>query len=424
MKRFGSLALVLMLLLTGLSAAVQAEEQITLRAVWWGSQTRHDGTLEVIKLYQERNPHVKIESQFMAWDGYWEMMAAQIAGNNLADIFQQDYQYLQQYADKGLMYDLGEFVDSGVLNLDDVDQNTLDSGSVDGKLYAISLGLNSQCVVYNPERFEEAGMEFPKDDWTWEDYTNTIKELYEKTGIYGEEVFVAGNFHGLNHWLRQHGFSFYSQEGPGLGYTDDQLVADFWQMDIDLVRIGAMPTMDIRDEIKNPEMQLMVTDESAMMGGFGGSNQLAAMVNAAGKEFKLAPNPHLEGEVSGQFLKPSQFFSIYSGTKHAEEAAKFIDFMTNDVDANMIMQGERGVPISSKIREALLPTMDATQQEIFDYIDRVSKFAFPIGKPEPQEHAELSQILKNIHYEVISEQIDPLEGAKKLRAEAERVFGI
>lgn len=424
-KRIAAMFLAFSLLVTLCATGVfaSAEETIELRVVWWGSQTRHDNTLAAIDLYMERNPHVKIEPQFMSWDGYWEMLAAQIAGNNVADVFQQDYQYLRQYADKGLMYDLDEFVANGTINVENIEPNTLLSGTVDGKLYAISLGLNSQCVVWNPEMFEQAGLEPPKDDWTWDEYIATITALYEKLGVYGDEYFASSYFHGANLWLRQHGYSFYAPDGSGLGYDDDQLLADYWQMDLDLVKMGAVPGPDIRNEIKNPEAQLMITDQAAMLGALGGSNQLAAMVNAAGKQFKLAALPHYEGETSGQFLKPSQFFSIYSGTKHAEEAAKFIDFITNDLDANLCLKGERGVPISSAIREGLAPILDETQMEIYRYIDAVSAFAYPIGAPEPAQHAEFDGILKNIQFKVLTEQVTPLDGAKEVRAEAERLFG-
>lgn len=426
MKHRGlSLLLVLAMMFSlclSFGATALADDPITLRVVWWGSQTRHERTQAAIDLYMQQNPNIKIEPQFMSWDGYWEMMAAQIAGNNLADIFQQDYAYLQQYADKGLMYNLNDFIANGTIDTANIAENTLNSGAVDGNVYAISLGLNSQCVVWDPDCFAEAGLEPPKDDWTWEEYLATARTLHEKLGIYGEENMPVGSFHGLNLWLRQHGFSVYAQDGSGLGYTDDQLAADYFQMDLDMVKDGTAPGIDIRNEIKNPESQLMITGQSAMMGGLGGSNQLAAMVNAAGKEFKLVGLPHTVGETSGQFLKPSQFFSIYSGTKYAEECAKFINFITNDVDCNKIMMGERGVPISSAIREALAPTLDETQKEIYRYIDSVSTFAWPIGKPEPLQHAELDAILRNIQFEILTEQVTPLDGMKKFRTEAERIF--
>ena len=88
----------------------------------------------------------------------------------------------------------------------------------------------------------------------------------------------------------------------------------------------------------------------------------------------------------------------------------------------MHLKGERGVPISSKIREALEPTLDETQKEIYRYISAVSEFAWPIGQPEPPQHAEIDAILKNVQIEMLGGGVTPLEAAQKVRSEAERIF--
>lgn len=398
-----------------------SEDPVTLRITWWGSQTRHDLTQEAADLFTEKYPHITIEPEFSAWDGYWERLATQISGKNLSDVFQQDYQYMKQYADNGIMLDLDPYLGNGI-NVDNIEENTLKGGAVDGKVYAISLGLNSQCVVWDPELFEEAGVPEPPERWTWEEYIETAKTLHEKLDIYGEEHFASSHYHGLNLWLRQHGFSVYNEDGKSLGYTDDQLFADYYQMDVDLTEAGVVTPVDIRDEITNPENQLIITSKAAMLGSLGGSNQLAALVNASGRQLNITSLPMLEGEKSGQFLKPSQFFSVYSGSDLADEAVMWIDFVTNDLEANRILKGERGVPISSAVRDDLASTLDDTQQEIFRYIDSVSSFAHPIGLPEPPAHAELDGILRNIRYEMVSGQISTIDGAEKFRSEAERVF--
>ncbi|MHC8523610.1 extracellular solute-binding protein [Rossellomorea sp. H39__3] len=65
--------------------------KVELRMTWWGSQSRHDQTQEIIKKFEEENPDIKITSEFTGFDGYFEKMAAQAAGNNLPDIMQQNF---------------------------------------------------------------------------------------------------------------------------------------------------------------------------------------------------------------------------------------------------------------------------------------------------------------------------------------------
>lgn len=51
------------------------EEPVTLRIAWWGGEFRNDATIAVIKLYEEMNPHVRIEYEYSSFNEYWKRMA-------------------------------------------------------------------------------------------------------------------------------------------------------------------------------------------------------------------------------------------------------------------------------------------------------------------------------------------------------------
>src|SRR5690554_6323798 len=91
-------------------------EEVTLRMAWWGSQDRHDRTLKVIRMFEEENPGINIEPEFLGFDGYWEKMAAQVAGGNLPDIWQHGYGLITRYIDRGLLMDLSEYVEKGMID--------------------------------------------------------------------------------------------------------------------------------------------------------------------------------------------------------------------------------------------------------------------------------------------------------------------
>ena len=78
---------------------------VTLRVAWWGGQARHDYTLKVIELYQQKHPNVKIESEYAAFDDYWKKLAPQAAANGFPDVFQMDISYLTQYGSRGQLED-------------------------------------------------------------------------------------------------------------------------------------------------------------------------------------------------------------------------------------------------------------------------------------------------------------------------------
>ena len=99
---------------------------------WWGNQTRNERTSNAITKYEEQNPGVKIEGQFSEWNDYWQKLATNSAGNALPDIIQMDYQYLNQYMNTGLLYDLTEFTKDGTIDTSKWNQNMINAGTMDG----------------------------------------------------------------------------------------------------------------------------------------------------------------------------------------------------------------------------------------------------------------------------------------------------
>jgi multiple sugar transport system substrate-binding protein len=135
----------------------------------------------------------------------------------------------------------------------------------------------------------------------------------------------------------------------------------------------------------------------------------------------LLPNGD-PGSQEGLYLNPSMFFSIASTSKAKYQAAKFIDFFTNDVEANKVLAAERGVPISSKVREALLPTLDDSSKQMFNYIADVEKHSSKIDPPDPAGAAEVSTALKNIEDEILFNKITPEAAAAKFRKQANDIL--
>lgn len=57
-------------------AATTSAEPVTLRIAWWGGDTRHSYTQQVIDMYEEQNPNVTIEPEYASFDDYWKKLAS------------------------------------------------------------------------------------------------------------------------------------------------------------------------------------------------------------------------------------------------------------------------------------------------------------------------------------------------------------
>jgi multiple sugar transport system substrate-binding protein len=400
----------------GTQTGKSGNEKIELRIAWWGSQDRHDRTLKVIDMYQQQNPNVKISAEFIAWDGYWDKLATQAAGKNLPDIIQQDYKYVTEYVGRGLLVDLDPYVKSNTIDLRDADHLHTDGGKIKDKLYAVNLGTNSLAFAYDPAMFAQAGVPELKPGYTWDDLAKMARELKAKLG---KDVFGMPNFNGMDpfkHLLRENGFWVYNEKGDGLGYTDDKLLADYFKYFDTLLKDGIVPSPQVTQDIKGLEDELIVHKSSPIL--FFNSNQIVALQKAANRPLKLTILPSWPGGKAGHFLKPSQFFSITTHSKYPDEAAKFINFFTNDLKANEILGAERGVPISSKVREHLGKTMGPSSKEMFDYVEMVQKYAREINPPDPEGATKIEALFKRIQEAVNYGKLTPEQAAKQFRDEA------
>ncbi len=98
----------------------------------------------------------------------------------------------------------------------------------------------------------------------------------------------------------------------------------------------------------------------------------------------------------------------------------FIDFITNDVEANKILLGERGVPISPKIAEAIKPLLTAAQVETQDYLSIVAKEASPLPPPDPAVQTNLANnvYLPQLVDPVLLKQTPPETAVAQFRKDA------
>lgn len=116
------------------------EDDITLRVCWWGNQTRNDGTVKALDMYTAEHPNIKFEVEFSDYSGYWDKMSTQAAGGSLPDIVQMGYAYIEQYSDKEQILSLNSYIEDGTIQTDNIPENIIESGKIDGNVYGISAG--------------------------------------------------------------------------------------------------------------------------------------------------------------------------------------------------------------------------------------------------------------------------------------------
>jgi len=395
-------------------------EKITLRLTIWGSSPMTIGKNDaVIKKFEELHPNIKIESENYAGDVYFDKLSVMAASNNLPDIIRIDYGNIQNYASKNLLLPLDPFVEDKTINLDGIDPVHTEGGRIDGDLYGLNIGNNAPVMFYNPKMLEEAGIAAPTPDYTWEQYEKDMETLQGK-GLLGDthmgmQVFAV--------WLRQQGAKLYGEAGDKLGYEDDKLFSDFFDIQLRWQKKGIISPLGTELEIKGLEDGPFAKGQAGFGAGLGyWSNQADVFVEALGGPVGYALYPG-SGDGKGMYIKPSFFHSIAKNSKHPKEAAQFIEFYTNSLEAGRELNGYFGIPYKQEVIDGMQDILTDTQKSIIAYLETVRQHSSKIDNPEPAGHSEIQKLFKNVSDEIFFEKITPADGAAKFRELANAVLG-
>src|SRR5699024_6250278 len=143
---------------------------------WWVDQSKHERRTEAIKDFEKEN-EIETSVTYSGWDGYWDKLSTKISGGNAPDVFLMSSRYMRQYAEGGSLMEL----DDTDIDLDSFEEEGLDVGKIDGKLYGIPTGLNAMSLIYNEELLKEADVSYDPDErLTWDEFANLAEEITEK----------------------------------------------------------------------------------------------------------------------------------------------------------------------------------------------------------------------------------------------------
>lgn len=173
--------------------------------------------------YMEKNPDVTIEVQVTNWDEYWTKLEAAATGDSLPDIFWMHTNEVLKYADNGMLADLTDLYDdvSETYYQDNFSENSLANAfGSDGKIYGVPKDKDAVCMVYNKEMFDQAGVAYPDESWTWDDLVDASQKIYDETGKYGYMAYADEQI-GYWNFVYQAGGYILSEDKTTAGFTDE-----------------------------------------------------------------------------------------------------------------------------------------------------------------------------------------------------------
>lgn len=373
-----------------------------------------------------------IQYEYADGTSYWTQFQAKMAGGELPDVFQMGNNWATYY---DTIEPLNAYVEDGTIDTSAISDamlaTTIDQAN--GNITGISNGTNARCFAYNPAIFDECGVAYPTENWTWDDFAAACRTITEQTGNPAVTTLELNSlaYSVVTQW--KEGYNFYAMDGSDFAFEGDtEPIAYILDLITELMQEGCIGDYGIMNEIgANVEADWIAYGDAAMM--MLSSNQFQALSNVAsenGIELELCtiPRVYADGQ-SGMCVRSSQQMSIYSGSEKKDIAANFINFFINSIEANKILNCERGVSVNSDVLDALKADSsltDSTTAKVYDMIDLIATFpdAVNTSPAEPMANEEISNVLKTTYFQGLYEgnYADAQEAADAFWAEAQEIW--
>ncbi|MCK6403831.1 MAG: ABC transporter substrate-binding protein [Sphaerotilus natans subsp. sulfidivorans] len=405
------------LVLAGSSALAQ---EATLRFSWWGGGERHETTLKAIAAFEARNPGVKIKGEYMGFNGYQERLTTQIAGGQEPDIMQINWAWLATYSKTGEgFYDLNQSRQH--LALKEFSEEELRMGTVAGKLNGLPTSYTARLFVWNRAAFDRAGMKPPA---TWDELFAAGKAFQAKNG--DKAYVIDGELYDMillsqTYIHQKHGTPYVDPAAPKVAMSP-QAVLEWVQTYKKLVDGKTATPLPYRASLggaEKPTEQQPDWVTGTWAGNYTWDSVLRLRASTLNKEQKLDIGDFLTvpgAKNSGMFGRPSLLFVVSKRSKHAEVAARFLNFMLTDPEAARILGVTRGVPAADSQYKVLVDEkrIDPLEQKAFSQI-KAAKDAGRITLPSPLfESPRMQKFMREVFEQLAYGKITEQQAATRL----------
>ena len=172
------------------SGSSESSSGQSLTVLNWGNVAEETLAQASIDEFMAENPDVTVEQTcvpVVEWTDYITRWSTMITSGNAPDVVCIAFECSQMAQANDLVMPLNDIIESDPELSALVQEYTpaILSGISDGDtIYGLPTGTQTMVMYYNKEMFDAAGLEYPTDDWTWDDFYEAAKAL-TKDGVYG-----------------------------------------------------------------------------------------------------------------------------------------------------------------------------------------------------------------------------------------------
>lgn len=284
---------------------------------------------EIADNFQETHENIKIEIQLTPWDQYWTKLETAATGEVLPDVFWINGPNIVRYASNGMIMPIGDKVEAEGLDMELFPGGLVDLYTVEGELYGIPKDWDLTALWYNKELFDAKDLEYPNENWTWDDMVEAARTLTdEENGVYGIAA-RSKTQEGIYDTIPQAGGYIINEERTESGYDSPEAIAGT-QIWVDLIEEGLSPTL--QEMADTNELDMFANGQVAMVYAASWNVPVFMQNENIADKIDLTVMPLIEERAATIHGLAN---AISANTEYPEEAWEFVKYLASE-EANQI----------------------------------------------------------------------------------------
>lgn len=341
MKKFFMVVMIMGLLLLVVGCGKKGD---VLRLATWDSEESLKTLKAIAEKFEETHPDVKVQIEAYG-DGFDKKLSASFGAKNPPDVmymwdfpkYQASLEPLNTYIDND---------DSFKIYHDDLFPGLLNYTTIGNDILGMPAGFTSHVMYYNKALFDQAGVAYPTDDWTWSELREKAKKISELgDDINGLALSTQPDPYDFEQFFWVNGSSYLSPDGTAIdGYFNSPASIEMMQLFVDMIKEGSAygAQSKISDTFRNNKLAIQ---ESGIW-------PLKRHLEVIGKEnLGIAPLPRMEKSKPANSVINSSGISMAKDSKNKELAWEFIKFYTSPEAVKM--RSEVDLPVLKSVANEL-----------------------------------------------------------------------
>jgi multiple sugar transport system substrate-binding protein len=377
-------------------------EPVTIRYATFSAAPDHLGELDaMIAAFEAENPDVKVEVETAPFDDYFTVLQTQIAGDDAPDAFELNFESFVSFASKGALADLGPLTAGDeAFEAAAYYQKAYEAFSVGGTQYGLPASYSTVLTFYNKDLFDQAGIDYPADNWTWDEERAAAAALTDL----GDGIW--GHFAGVHFW------EFYKAAGqagcPIL--TDGQATVN---------GDGCVEALEYMIAYVNDGLQPTAAEMGGVSDGDMFINGELGMITTGIWMFSAFEAAEFDWDIAVEPGAGSHFFAngvgVSATSEKQEAAARWIAFFTSSDEAARIRvdaSWELPTLTDSSLFDAYLAVeTPANREAVLASLENV------VVPPAIERQAEMQDILNGLIEKALAGEMTAKDALDQAQAE-------